>query len=113
MCADNFRRLLLQRMAEGVICSQEKPGIAATPDYFLRCSDRKRTGIEYPLDRVRRAELSVKISGAGRMHDQQLFPFLWRHSARPIQWRRPEHPRSNRPVRYRTIAAQPQLRHLV
>ena len=62
----------LQRMAEGVIGSKEKPGVAAAFDHFLRGADGEGVRIEHPLHRVRRTELAVEISRPGRMRDEEL-----------------------------------------
>src|SRR5215831_20963516 len=76
ICADDLRRLLLERMSKGVIGSEEKPGVAAALDDFLRSPDCQRTRIEYPLHRIRRAEFAMKIRRSGRVHNQHLLLFL-------------------------------------
>src|SRR5262249_56868607 len=62
----------LKRMAEGVIGSEEKPGVAAAFDHFLRGADCEGVRIEHPLHRIRRAELAMEIGRPGRMGDEEL-----------------------------------------
>jgi len=46
---------------EGVIVGDEEPAVAATLHDLLRSADRKRAGVDHPLDRIGRAELAMEV----------------------------------------------------
>ena len=73
---DHRRGIALERVSECVVGGEEEPGIAAALGDFLGGADRKRVGVEHPLQRVRRTELAVEIGGPGRMDDEQPLAFV-------------------------------------
>ena len=70
---DHRRGISFKRMPERIVVGDKKPCIAAALDHFLRGAHRERMGVEYPLDRIGRTELAVKIRCSGRMRDEHLF----------------------------------------
>src|SRR5262249_18185927 len=63
-------------MPESIVGCQKEPCVATTLYDLLRCSDRERASIEYPLHGIWRTEFAVKIACAGRMRDHHLLLFF-------------------------------------
>jgi len=69
---DHLGGVALERVAEGVIGSQEEPANTAALDHGARRAGREGIGVEHPLDAIGRAELAGEVGRAGRMGDEQL-----------------------------------------
>ena len=68
--------IALERMAEGVVGGQEKPGVAAGLDDGLAGAVGQRPGVVGPVDRVGAAVLAGQVGGGGAGYQEHLVLLL-------------------------------------
>jgi hypothetical protein len=73
---DEIARLLLQRIAEGIVGGQEEPAVAALLDECAAGADRQRMRVVGPVEAIGRAGFAGEIRGRRTGDDVDLLLFL-------------------------------------